>query len=311
MPDGAQPLAGRVEQLRREGAFADPRRVGLDDRDDPVDPVRRHPAAGACAAGGRVGGGDEGVRAVVDVQQRRLAALEQDGSPLVERLVEQQSGVRDVRKQPVGRGQQRVRDLVDLDRTTVVDLHQQVVLLVQRPLDLLSQDLLVEEVLHPDPDAVDLVGVSRADAAPGRADLPLAQEALRHLVHGAVVGGDDVRVGRDEQPRAVDPALGEAVDLLEENLGVDDDAVGDHRDDAGAEDARGQQVEGVLLLADHHRVAGVVAAVELDDVVHAGAERVGGLALALVAPLGSDEDDPRHPVAPSVIEPVASPAGRQ
>jgi adenylosuccinate synthase len=38
-------------------------------------------------------------------------------------------------------------------------------------LDLLAQDVLVEEVLDADADAVDLVGVGRADAAPGRADL--------------------------------------------------------------------------------------------------------------------------------------------
>jgi hypothetical protein len=37
-------------------------------------------------------------------------------------------------------------------------------------------------------------------------------------------------------------------------------------------------------------VAGVVAAVELDDVVDAAAEKVGGFAFAFVAPLGADDD---------------------
>ena len=44
-----------------------------------------------------------------------------------------------------------------------------------------------------------------------------------------------------------------------------DDAVADHRRDAGGQDAGGQQVQRVLLVADDDRVAGVVAAVELDD----------------------------------------------
>ena len=50
----------------------------------------------------------------------------------------------------------------------------------------------------------------------------------------------------------------------------------------------------VLLVADDDRVAGVVAAVELDDVVDAAAEEVGRLALAFVAPLGADDHDRGH-----------------
>ena len=49
--------------------------------------------------------------------------------------------------------------------------------------------------------------------------------------------------------------------------------------------------------SDDDRVPGVVAAVELDHVVDAGAQRVGGLALALVAPLGADQHDRGHAAA--------------
>jgi hypothetical protein len=45
----------------------------------------------------------------------------------------------------------------------------------------------------------------------------------------------------------------------------------------------------------YFRVAGVVAAVELHDVVDTAAEDVGRLALALVAPLGADDGDRWHP----------------
>ena len=204
------------------------------------------------------------------------------------------AGVGDHRAQPLGVRQQVVDDLVDRDRATVVDLDEQVVLLVEGALDLLAQDVLVEEVLDADADAVDLVGVGRADAAAGRADLPLAEEALGHLVEGAVVLRDDVRVGADQQLRHVDAAGDERVELVEEHLDVDDDAVGDDRRDARGQDAGGQQVQRVLLVADHDGVAGVVAAVELDDVVDAAAEQVGGLALALVAPLGADDHDCWH-----------------
>ncbi len=55
-----------------------------------------------------------------------------------------------------------------------------------------------------------------------------------------------------------------------------------------------QQVQRVLLVADDHRVTGVVAALVPDDVVDTVAEQVGRLALALVAPLGTIEHDRGH-----------------
>ena len=48
------------------------------------------------------------------------------------------------------------------DRPPVVDLGQQVVLQLERGLDLLAQDRLVEDVGDPDADPVDLVGVRRS-----------------------------------------------------------------------------------------------------------------------------------------------------
>ena len=97
-----------------------------------------------------------------------------------------------------------------------------------------------------------------------------------------------------QQLRDVDAAGAERIQLFEEHLDVDDDAVGDDRRDALGQDAGGQQVQRVLLVADDDGVAGVVAAVELDDVVDAAAEQVGRLALAFVAPLGADQNDCGH-----------------
>ena len=151
-----------------------------------------------------------------------------------------------------------------------------------------------EQILHSDADAVDHVGVGGADSAAGRADLALAEEALGDLVDRAVVLRDDVRVAAHEQLRHIHAARAECGELVEEHLDVDDDAVGDDGDDALGEDAAGQQVQGVFFIADDDRVPGVVAAVELDDVVDAAGEEVGRLAFSLVAPLGSDDDDGRH-----------------
>ena len=69
------------------------------------------------------------------------------------------------------------------------------------------------------------------------------------------------------------------------------------------------------MIAKFKSLPGVVAAVELDDVVDAVAEQVGRLALAFVAPLGADQNDGGHRGSPSVaglgITPQSiGPAGR-
>src|SRR5690606_40961411 len=71
-------------------------------------------------------------------------------------------------------------------------------------------------------------------------------------------------------------------------------AVTDHRHDAGSQDARWEQVQRVLLVADDDGVAGVVAAVELDDVFDATAEQIGRAPLPLVAPLGTGDQYSGH-----------------
>ena len=93
------------------------------------------------------------------------------------------------------------------------------------------------------------------------------------------------------------PALLQAGELADQHLGVDDHAVADDRRAARRQDARRDQVQRVpLAVRRDHRVAGVVAALVADDVGDAATEQVGGLALALVAPLGTDQHDSRHRV---------------
>ena len=225
--------------------------------------------------------------------------------PASMRPVQLDGGVGDHGPQPVGVLEQLVERLVDSDGTPVVDLHQQVVLLVERALDLGAQDLLVEQVPHADADAVGLVGVRRADAPARGADAALAEEPLRHLVDGAVVRRDDVRAARHEQPGHVHAARDQRVELLEQDLDVDHHAVGDDRYDTRRQDPGRQEVQRILLVVDDDRVPRVVPTVELDHVIDAGAQEVRRLSLALIAPLGPDEHDAWHGSPPSRIAWVA------
>ena len=56
-----------------------------------------------------------------------------------------------------------------------------------------------------------------------------------------------MRVGADDELGGVDSTRIEAVDLAEEHLEVDDDAIADNRRATRREDARRQQVQRVLL----------------------------------------------------------------
>ena len=231
---------------------------------------------------------------MVDVEHRGLAGLEQDGLALVEGAVEDQGAVDDQGADPLGVGEQLVGDGVGVDGGPVEDLQEEAVLLVQGGADLLTQDRLVEEVLDADAHAVHLVRVGGTDPAAGGAQLARAEEALGGAVQDPVVGGNDVGIGADAEAGGVLAAGGDLGDLAEEDLQVDDDAIADDGGHPGGQHAGRQEVEGEFLPVDDHRVAGVVPAVELDDVVDVLTELVSRLALSLVPPLGPDDDNGWH-----------------
>jgi hypothetical protein len=109
-----------------------------------------------------------------------------------------------------------------------------------------------------------------------------------------VVRHDHVRAAADTDALDVDATRDEHVELVDQRHGVDHDAVADDRGDVRVEHARRGEPELEHLVAADDRVAGVVAALVAHD--HRGllGEEVGGLALALVAPLQADDHGRRH-----------------
>jgi hypothetical protein len=106
-----------------------------------------------------------------------------------------------------------------------------------------------------------------------------------------------VRVAGDPQARGGDAAGFEAVDLGDEQPRVDYAARADDADRAGIEDARGDVVEGKGLAVAQDRVPRVRAALIAAYEVRVLGEEVDDLPLALVAPLGADDDGGRHYLA--------------
>ena len=285
---------GLVVELGREGPCADPGRVGLGDPPDLADVARPDPGADTGRSGDRVGGGDEGIGAVVEVEQRSLGAFEDHGLAGVQRLPAEARGVGDVRLQPVPVGAVLLGHRVQVERRVLLVGAQRQPLRLQRRHDLLAQDLLVEQVLDPDPEPRCLVGVAGAYPAPGGADRELAQLRLAGGVEQHVVGHDQVRVGGDPQPADVDPPAPQLVELLPQHPRVEHDAVTDRADLVRVEDPRGDQVELERLAVTDDRVAGVVAALEPHDHLRPLGEQVGDLPLSFVAPLGADYYESWH-----------------
>ena len=90
------------------------------------------------------------------------------------------------------------------------------------------------------------------------------------------------------------PRACSAVDLVEQHRRLDHDAVADDRHHVVVEHARRQELEGEGLTVDDDGVTGVVAALVADHHGHLLGQQVGELALALVSPLGADDDGCRH-----------------
>ena len=200
----------------------------------------------------------------------------------------------DVRAQALGVAQVVLDDRPGDQREPAVDLRQDLVLLPQDDVELLAEDLLVEQVLDPQPDPRGLVRVRGPDPALRRPERVLAEEPLGHPLELEVVRHDHVAVARDHEPRRVDADRREPVHLVQQDPGVDDHAVRDHRGDVRVQDPRGDQLQLERVPLGEDRVAGVVPALVADDEVHPVGQVVGRLALALVPPLGPDDDGGRH-----------------
>ena len=160
----------------------------------------------------------------------------------------------------------------------------------------------VEHVAGPQADPAGLVGVGRSDALQRRADLVVAAHRLGDGVVRLVPREDEVGPAGHLQAGARHAAGLERVDLGEQRRQVDDDAVADHRHDVVVEDAARDQLQGVAVAADDDGVAGVVAALVAHDVGVLLGQQVDDLGLALVTPLGADDDGDGHGTLPERVD---------
>ncbi len=276
------------------GPDADAGRVGLRDPPDVGDVAWADARADAGRARDRVRGGDEGIGAVVEVEEDALRPLEEDLLAGVQRVPAELCGVGDVRLQAVAVGHVLLGHRVQIERRVLGVRAQHLPLRLHRGHDLLAQDLLVEQVLDADPKARCLVRVTGSDATSRSADLEAAELRFACRVEIHVVGHDQMRVGADPQVADGDALALQPLELVDQDLRVDDDAVADDARRPRVQDAGRDQVQLELLGAANDRVAGVVAALEAHDEVGLLGEQVGDLSLSFIAPLGAHDHEPGH-----------------
>jgi hypothetical protein len=212
------------------------------------------------------------------------------------RLVDRVELGRDVghhRQQLLGVGHGLVEHGLEIDRLGAEVLGEHEVVVLEVGLELGGEALGVEEVVHAQRAAGDLVLVGGADALAGGADLVAGGlGGLARAVERGVVAEDQRAARADAQALAhLDAAGFEGADLGQQVVRVEHHAIADETGHALAHDARGHEVELVFGLADHQRVTGVVAALEAHHALGVVGQPIDDLALAFVTPLGADDDD--------------------
>ncbi len=151
--------------------------------------------------------------------------------------------------------------------------------------------IALEQVRHAHRAPGYLVLVGRSDAAAGGADGVGSARPLARLIERHVRGQDQRAQRRDPQ------ALEHRHALLDQHVGLGEQrrerqhhAVADETAHLFAQDPGRDQRQDGLAPADDQRVAGVVSALETRHGGGALGEEVYDLALALIAPLGADDD---------------------
>ena len=288
-------LARGVVLLGGERSAADPGVVRFDNPDHLVDVSPRHSRAGRRAHARAVAAGDEGERAVVDVQQRALRALEQHAAVGLDRVEQEGRRVGHVWRQPLGVGVILVEYLLGVEPDVGRKGGEHFVLRAYDPLDPPTEVGPIHVAGAHGQRAADLVAVARTDAAQRGADRFVAALPVQQAVLLEVPGEDHVcPIADDQVVGHLHAEFCERVDFFEQRGGVQHHAGGDDAPHFGAENAAGYQREFIGPAVADDGVSGIGPTLVADhDFVSLG-QQVDDFPLRLVAPLQTNHASNRH-----------------
>lgn len=254
--DGLKLLANLVDLLGGEWAATNSGLVSLDDTDNFLQLEGREGETGKDTTNASVGRSNHGVSAPVNVESQSVGSLDEHGSVVLLRVLDQRNLVNDKLCQA------RAPFVVSLDLSLDIVLEQVAVALLvgggHGP-ELVVHELLVEDFSNSDTGASGLGLVARADTLLGGADGALAELNLLEAV--------DERVQLEQRVSAVadeDAVLGaqavllQLLQLMEELRNADNSGGTNEVDGLGVDQTGRQDVEVVGDAVDDDGVAGIV-----------------------------------------------------
>ena len=257
-------------------------------------------AGDACADAGiaRIGGRGRGIRenAEVNVAQRAELGFEHDALAGLFSLIEVLAGIADVRCKLRAEFAAPRQHILKLIRFRAVDILNGQVLPLQNAGQPLFKIRRVQKLPHHDGLLLIFVGIDRRDAAQGRAVFLILQTGFLQTVERTMVREDDGgALGNFEILRRNGHArVLQRLNFTAQALQIDHDAVAQHVYNARQADAGGDEMKGEFAVLIHDGVARVVAALIPHDAVEVPSDQVADLALALIAPLGSNQHCRAH-----------------
>ena len=243
--------------------------------------------------------GDERVSTHIQVEQRALRALEQHFLARLDRVPGHDRGVAHHRAQAVGIDAVFRDHRVRIDRLAAVNAGDHAVFARAGLADDGFKALCVHKIVHADAAALGFIHIGRADALFGRADggAFLGLFRLAQRVQLQMPGHDAVAARIDEQLVGRHALFVQAVDLAQDRLGVDDHARPDDVNAVRIQNAGRDELQLIFLVVYNNRVAGVVAALAAHHQIRLACENINELALALVAPLGAENNLTWHRIS--------------
>ncbi len=293
----AQKFSRAVVEFRWKWAIADAGRIRFHNADDGFNAVGGIPSPVQAPPLVGIGGGDEGIRAVVDVEQRSLCPFGEDIFLLLQGGIQIQRSVGDVFVDFFVEFLVLVNHGIDIEFRRIVHFAEQLVLFFNVAFQFLAQDVAVEQVDDTDAGAHVLVDIRGPDAPAGCADFFVSLLADR--VEQFVIRHDQMRVVADQQSAFhFDAKLMQLVDFCHESHRVEDHAIADNTRDMVVEDAGRDEMQYILFTrdavrgfrGDDDRVASVGAPLISGDDVDVFAEVIDNLSFSFVTPLCTDND---------------------
>jgi len=233
---------------------------------------------------------------VINVEVRSLGTLKEQVLAVLIRFVEEFGNVTHKGCYSFSIGKVFLCDGCRIERFCSEEAMQDEVLFLQIGVEFFEEASAVQEVVHSDAVAANLVFVAGANPSSGGADFGFALPFFPDGVQDSMVGHDDVCVSADNQVLRshTQPIFEQEIHFPNQYTGVNHDSVADKTGFPRVENSGGNEVKDKLLVIDNKSVACIVTTLETDHAVSLVGEQVNNFPFSFVSPLGSYDYDIRH-----------------